>query len=42
MKLKIIITGGPGTGKTSIIEELKKRGYFCYDEIWDKKYKKSE
>lgn len=39
MKLKkVIITGGPGTGKTSIIKELKKRGYFCYDEIWDKKY----
>ncbi len=39
MKLKkVIITGGPGTGKTSIIEELKKRGYFCYDEIWNKKY----
>ena len=39
MKLKkVIITGGPGTGKTSIIKELKKRGYFCNDEIWDKKY----
>ena len=39
MKLKkVIITGGPGTGKTSIIKELKKRGYFCYDEIWDKMY----
>ena len=39
MKLKkVIITGGPGTGKTSIIKELKKRGYFSYDEIWDKKY----
>ncbi|MFD2550664.1 AAA family ATPase [Bizionia sediminis] len=30
---KIVITGGPGTGKTSIINDLKKRGYVCFDEI---------
>ncbi len=30
---KIIITGGPGTGKTSIINELIKRGYNCIEEI---------
>jgi len=30
---KIVITGGPGTGKTSIINELKSRGYICLDEI---------
>lgn len=30
---KIIITGGPGTGKSSIIEELKKRGHICFEEI---------
>ncbi|TYB74360.1 AAA family ATPase [Bizionia myxarmorum] len=30
---KIVITGGPGTGKTSIINELKDRGYVCLDEI---------
>ncbi|MBQ0787779.1 MAG: ATP-binding protein, partial [Oceanihabitans sp.] len=30
---KIIITGGPGTGKTSIINELVKRGYNCIEEI---------
>lgn len=30
---KIVITGGPGTGKTSIINELKKRGHVCLDEI---------
>jgi predicted ATPase len=30
---KIVITGGPGTGKSSIINELKKRGHICFDEI---------
>lgn len=30
---KIVITGGPGTGKSSIIDELKRRGYICFDEI---------
>ena len=30
---RIVITGGPGTGKSSIIDELKKRGYVCFDEI---------
>jgi len=30
---KIVIAGGPGTGKTTIINELKKRGFICYDEI---------
>lgn len=28
-----IITGAPGTGKSSIIEELKKRGVQCYGEV---------
>ena len=32
-KKKIVITGGPGTGKTSIINDLKNRGYTCLDEI---------
>ncbi|KFF18417.1 AAA family ATPase [Flavobacterium hydatis] len=27
------ITGGPGCGKTTIIEELKKRNYHCVDEV---------
>ena len=30
---KVVITGGPGTGKTSIINELKSRGFNCLDEV---------
>jgi len=30
---KIVITGGPGTGKSSIINELLKREYTCFEEI---------
>jgi len=30
---KIVITGGPGTGKTSIIDELVRRDYSCIEEI---------
>jgi len=30
---KIVITGGPGTGKSSIINELINRGYTCFEEI---------
>ena len=32
MNKKYIITGGPGTGKTSIINELRKRGFYCVNE----------
>ncbi len=31
--IRIVITGGPGTGKTSVIRELEKRGHHCYHEI---------
>ncbi|WP_299116200.1 ATP-binding protein [uncultured Winogradskyella sp.] len=31
--LKVVIAGGPGTGKTSIINHLKECGFLCYDEI---------
>lgn len=30
---RIILTGGPGTGKTTIISMLEKRGYRCLPEI---------
>lgn len=30
---KIVITGSPGTGKSVIIGELKKRGFTCMEEI---------
>jgi predicted ATPase len=30
---KIVITGGPGTGKSTIINELIKRGFTCFEEI---------
>ena len=28
-----MVTGGPGTGKSSLIHELKQRGHCCLDEI---------
>ncbi len=30
---KIVITGGPGTGKSSIIKNLEVQGHFCLHEI---------
>jgi predicted ATPase len=33
MEKKYIITGGPGTGKTAIINQLKEKGYKCYEEV---------
>ncbi len=30
---KIVITGGPGTGKTTIINHLKQLGHTCFPEI---------
>lgn len=32
MKERYILTGAPGTGKTSIINELKRRGFYCINE----------
>ncbi len=33
MQQKIVITGAPGTGKTSIINKLEEDRFFCYHEI---------
>tara|TARA_R110001583_G_scaffold125274_2_gene276813 strand:+ start:17216 stop:17749 length:534 start_codon:yes stop_codon:yes gene_type:complete len=33
MQQKIVITGGPGTGKSTVIEELIKRNFTCMTEI---------
>ena len=30
---RIVITGGPGTGKTALVRELENRGYDCFHEI---------
>ncbi|MFY9242440.1 MAG: ATP-binding protein [Polaribacter sp.] len=30
---KIVLIGGPGTGKTTVLNELKKRNFFCFDEV---------
>lgn len=29
----VILTGGPGGGKSTLIEALRKRGYLCMDEV---------
>lgn len=33
MQQKIVITGGPGTGKSTVIEELIRRRFMCMPEI---------
>ncbi len=30
---KVVITGGPGTGKTSIVNSLMSKGFICFEEI---------
>ena len=30
---RIVITGGPSTGKTSVIEKIEREGFFCFSEI---------
>ncbi|MFP4846104.1 AAA family ATPase [Winogradskyella sp. PE311] len=31
--IRIVITGGPATGKTAIIDNLNSKGYKCYEEV---------
>lgn len=33
MQQKIVLIGGPGTGKTTVLNELQKRNYCCMPEI---------
>ncbi|MCI2228188.1 ATP-binding protein [Polaribacter sp. MSW13] len=33
MQQKIVLIGGPGTGKTTVLNEVKKRGFYCFEEI---------
>ena len=33
MQQKIVITGGPSTGKSTLIKELTKQNYTCFEEI---------
>jgi|UniRef100_UPI0040479361 predicted ATPase len=33
MQQKIVLIGGPGTGKSSVLNELMDRGHFCMPEI---------
>lgn len=36
------ITGGPGAGKTSVLIELKKQGFYCFDEQAEKLIKHAQ
>ena len=43
MKTKrIVITGGPGTGKTTLINDLEKKGYTCLHEVSRQVIKKAQ
>ena len=30
---KIVLIGGPGTGKTTVLEKLKSKGFYCLEEV---------
>ena len=43
MKTKrIVLTGGPGTGKTTLINELEKKGFTCLHEVSREVIKKAQ
>jgi len=42
MQQKVVITGGPSTGKTTVINELINRGYYCMEEISRQVTKKAQ
>ena len=33
MQQKIVLIGGPGTGKTSVLNALIQKGFFCMPEV---------
>ena len=33
MQKKIVLIGGPGTGKSAVLKQLKHSGFFCMEEI---------
>jgi Predicted ATPase len=33
MQKKIVLIGGPGTGKSSVLKHLKSSGFYCMEEI---------
>jgi predicted ATPase len=42
MQQKIVLIGGPGTGKTSVLNELIKRNFFCLPEVSREVIKKAQ
>lgn len=30
---KIVLIGGPGTGKSTVLNKLREKGFFCFDEV---------
>ena len=35
---RVVLAGGPSTGKTSVLNKLKKLGFKCYDSQQEKFY----
>lgn len=30
---KIVLIGGPGTGKSTVLNKLREKDFFCFDEV---------